>query len=132
MTLAEAQALMADRGPRHGLVVISAESWDGTVARDPYLTARLEPRRATPAPLALGTQTRVRAIRTVRDIPPEQRAQIAADGKQIGPEATGRKWNVSKWSVQQVMKLAGLMTPSHGRWKSDVYARCGRRFFHRD
>ena len=34
MTLAEAQALMADRGPRHGLVVISAESWDGTVARD--------------------------------------------------------------------------------------------------
>ena len=118
MTEAAAWRLMESRGPMHGLRVYEI-GWDGCHEKDGgYLATDPEERRERPDP-TIGAATRIRSLQSVeRDLTTEQRKVIAADALRLGPEATGRRWQLSKHSVQQVMKLEGRPTPARGRWKS--------------
>lgn len=121
LTLAEAQALIAARGPNHGLRLYDySVVWDGTRDRDPYLTAQVERnRRHAVPPTTLGQVVkRVRTIHSIADLPVEKQRAIAADGVAIGPEMTARRWNLSRDTVRKVMKRQGFEMPANGRWKA--------------
>lgn len=120
MTLAEAKQLYRQtRGLRCYPI-----HWDGTQDGPnggPYLSAWKEPRQLARVP-ALGTLTRTRTINSVAtDLSPAQQAAIAEDALRIGTEACGRKWQLSKHSVQRVMQLQGHQKPAGGKWKASAY-----------
>lgn len=121
MTEAEALALMIERGERHGLRVYEV-GWDGRHEIDGgYLATNTERRREAPVRTEVA---RTRAIHSVaRDLTIEQRQAIEADALKMGTEATGRRYGLSKHSVQQVLKLQGHAIPGRGRWKSQSFSR---------
>lgn len=121
MTEQDALALMIARGERHGLRVYEV-GWDGRHDVDGGYLA-MEPERRREAPIRAEI-ARTRAIQSVeRDLTAEQRARIAADAERLGPEATGRRWGLSKHSIQQVLRLQGRAIPARGRWKSRSFSR---------
>lgn len=113
LSLAEAHALMAARGPRHGLR-FGEVVW-------PVLVPRPE-RRQVIQPVE--QERRRRAVYSVREIPADQRRAITADALQIGLEQAGRKHGLSKESVQKVMRLEGAQMPANG--KAASYAARGQ------
>lgn len=102
-----ARALMAARGPRHGLRFYTTDQvWDGT-------NDGQAERRKVDVPVAVDRR-RTRAIQSVaRDIGLDERKTIVAAAVRMGPEQAGRIYGLSKHSVQECMKLEGLgkLTP---------------------
>lgn len=125
MTEADALALMIERGERHGLGIYEV-GWDGSHEIDGgYLATNPERRREIPIRAEIA---RSRAIQSVeRDLSAEQRQAIETDALKMGTEAAGRRYGLSKHSVQQVMRLQGHAMPARGQWKSRSFSRAPKK-----